>query len=392
MSTGLSSDGAVGTSARLESGRRVRSVDGLRAVAVIGVLYAHIWSVALGSPSLWIGPVDANRVLSLFGTGVDLFFVISGFCMYLMHGSPGRASEQVDLGRFIGNRFRRIAPAFYAAVLVSALVEKRHFPVIDVLGHMTFVFTLVPGLGRLAPPFWSLATEWHFYLLLPVLLVAVKRFGFARALCSAMALSVIFRVAVAAFGVEAPAGVSLDHLIVGRFVEFACGIVAGKLYISGATPPRLLRGTVGFVLGWAVSLVGRLMMTEGALRVPHLGPFIVAFSIPVLAAGYMVVVWAVVSSPSIAARVCGSPPLSAMGRISYSFYLWHWDIGMGVTQYLAARFGVGPLSPVLYTCVATIVLIPVSQMSYRLLEAPYFRRRAKQGAVDAVTVGTATDA
>jgi peptidoglycan/LPS O-acetylase OafA/YrhL len=66
---------------------RISEIDGLRAVAVLGVLYVHVWSFGCGTVGMHVGPIDINRVMSLFGTGVDLFFVISGFCMYMMYKS-----------------------------------------------------------------------------------------------------------------------------------------------------------------------------------------------------------------------------------------------------------------------------------------------------------------
>jgi peptidoglycan/LPS O-acetylase OafA/YrhL len=360
------------------SATRIGPVDGLRTIAVVGVVYAHVWSFVLDTPPFRVGPVDVNRVLGLFGTGVDLFFVISGFCMYLMHGrqrvGPGGTRT------FIGNRFRRIAPAFYAAVVVSAVfaaVARGRFPVLDLLAHLTFLFSLLPGMGKLAPPFWSLATEWHFYMLLPALLFLARRFGLRAAVGAAMAASIAFRIAIALAGLETPWGINVDHLIFSRFIEFGWGILAAELYLSRTLPPPALRGTSGFLLGWLVSLVGRFMMTEGAGRLRYVGPFVAAASIAVLSLGYMLVVWSVVSGPSVAARFCAWTPMRQLGRISYGMYLWHWDLGMPVARRLARTFGVGPLTPVLYTCATLLVLIPISEISYRLLEAPYFKRRAQ---------------
>ncbi len=164
---------------------RIAPLDGLRAVAVLGVLYAHIWSFSLGRPTLVVARVDLNRALSLFGTGVDLFFVISGFCMYLMYGSRQQAFEWPAYKRLLVNRFWRIAPAFYVAAIVSAgfVAARGHpFPSGDLLAHLTFTFQLLPGYGKLAASFWSLGTEWHFYLLLPFVVHLAHRFGFWRAL------------------------------------------------------------------------------------------------------------------------------------------------------------------------------------------------------------------
>ncbi len=357
---------------------RIAPLDGLRAIAVVGVIYAHVWSFVLGTPVLRIGPVDVNRLLALFGTGVDLFFVISGFCMFLTYDGRQRTPARGDFSRFVKNRFRRIAPSFYAAVFVSALFAQGRdgkYPLAEVCAYLTFVFTVVPGLEKLAVPFWSLATEWHFYLLLPPLLFFARRRGFVVALVTTMTASIVFRLACALMNLDV-AGVSLDHFILSRFVEFGWGIVAARLYILGLKPPPALRGSLGFLIGWAVSLAGRFMMTDAASRVPRIGPCIAALSLTVLSFGYMLVVWNVVSGPSSAARICGSGPMRWVGRISFGLYLWHWDIGLGIARRLEAVFGAGPASPLLYLFAILAVLLPLAEVSFRLLEAPYFRQRA----------------
>ncbi len=117
------------------------------------------------------------------------------------------------------------------------------------------------------------------------------------------------------------------------------------------------------------------MMTESVVRLPLVGGVVEACSIVVLGFGYMLVVWSVVAGPSWAARLCASPPLRWIGRISYAVYLWHWSLGLALIHLLAARFGAGPATPILYTVVALGVLLPLSELSYRLLEAPYFKKR-----------------
>ena len=125
--------------------RRIPEIDGLRAVAVLGVLYAHVWAFGLGAPPLHLGPIDINRALSVFGTGVDLFFVISGFCMYAAYGSYEEAFSWDRYGRFIASRALRIYPAFIGAMLFAAVVHAHKtgdFPLFQVLTHLTFTHIL----------------------------------------------------------------------------------------------------------------------------------------------------------------------------------------------------------------------------------------------------------
>ena len=55
---------------------RLKVLDGFRAIAVLGVLWAHIW-MFFGNPSFLVFKIDVAKIVSFFGTGVDLFFVLS---------------------------------------------------------------------------------------------------------------------------------------------------------------------------------------------------------------------------------------------------------------------------------------------------------------------------
>ncbi|HEY9302611.1 MAG TPA: acyltransferase family protein [Phormidium sp.] len=102
---------------------RIAPVDGLRAVAVFGVIWAHVWAFGSGIPVWSLGKIgsinlDLNRAISVIGTGVDLFFVISGFCMYLMYAQKQTKFAWNTYATFLKKRWLRIAPNYYVAALV----------------------------------------------------------------------------------------------------------------------------------------------------------------------------------------------------------------------------------------------------------------------------------
>lgn len=147
-----------------ETQNRIAPVDGLRAVAVLGVIWVH-WAFGCGTPVWSLGKIssvnlDVNRAISAIGTGVDLFFVISG-CMYLMYAQKQTKFAWNTSATFLKKRWLRIAPNFYLAALVCAvgfLLVGKPFPWFDLLAHASFTQTLLPHTGTLAAPFWSLAT------------------------------------------------------------------------------------------------------------------------------------------------------------------------------------------------------------------------------------------
>jgi peptidoglycan/LPS O-acetylase OafA/YrhL len=362
--------------------RRIAELDGLRTVAILGVLFAHVWAFGCGSPPLYIGRIDINRFLSIFGTGVDLFFVISGFCMYMMYAAKTPEFSWSSYRDFLASRARRIIPAYLAAMLFAAgvwVASHGWFPLREVIAHLFFVQILVPGAGKLASPFWSLATEWHFYLVLPGLIVAARRFGYRHAVLVAVLGSIAFRAFVAPYEGTA---VPLESQLPARLVEFALGIAVARAHLSGYPLPRSLAGARGVGIGFLVMFAGRLLMTD---QVVHMAMPIrvmaAALNVPILSLGYALIVWSVVASESIVASALRSAPAQRLGRWSYSFYLWHWFPGIWIGDAMVKRFGFAGWIPLTATLLATLVVIPIAALSFSLFEAPYFGSRApKQGA------------
>lgn len=355
---------------------RIRPIDGLRTIAVLGVIWIHIWTF-FGNMSLSLGPVNVYRLIAIVGNGVDLFFVISGFCMYLMYTKKHPVFSFAGYGQFVWGRWKRIAPAFYAAVIIYFLLRYNELlpDAASILAaHFLFVHTIWP-VTELAAPFWSLATEWHFYMVLPFLLLIgsnEKRFQFA--FWFLMILSMGFRFWL--FGVHQQGinDLSLTDRIYVRFVEFGWGILACQYYLSGKEIPKLLKGVIGFLVALVVAYVGRLMMTtEIITRVGIAGYIVKAFSEPVMTLGFALLVLNVIRSESIFVRILNSVPFQFIGRVSYSMYLWHWLIAYAISAYMMEHYGVNQASLLLSFIFTVTMLIPISWVSYILFEQFYFK-------------------
>jgi len=152
--------------------QRNLQLDVLRAAAILLVLVCHsrylrepTWDLILWRPA-W--------------SGVDLFFVISGFLISGLLFSEYRRNRQVGFARFFVRRAFKIYPAFYAAVILTALPAlifahgdySRIWP--PLLNDLFFLQSYREGSWG---HFWSLSVEEHFYLLLPIALWLMIRFG-----------------------------------------------------------------------------------------------------------------------------------------------------------------------------------------------------------------------
>lgn len=358
---------------------RIAPVDGLRAVAVLGVLWAHIWSWC-HSPKLEIPlfghyVLDVQRWFSTVGTGVDLFFVISGFCMGILALKDSTRSKLALYPQFMIKRFWRLAPAFFAAAVVYALSQANdvsHTSLLySFLAHLFFLHAVVP-VRELGVHFWSIGTEWQFYLCFPFLAALPRKQTRWVVLAVLAAVSLYHRQWLYAqtpyvqtyWAAQLPA----------RVVEFAWGIVIAQFFHDRLKLPVLLRGAHGFILASLVVLMGRVVMTSEAFSLGGgYGNWVRAFGEPILTLGCGLMLWNVISSESFFSRILSSRPATQVGRWSYSIYLWHWIIA-GICLDFLARFGMPDFAHQHTTFFMTLMfLLPISAFSFHWLERPFLK-------------------
>ena len=162
--------------------QRIQTLDGLRFLAALGVLWIHCWGM-FGNPRCYVGRIDIADILAIGGNGVDLFFVISGFCMYYFYAAKADFSYH-DFYRFLVKRWVRLSPAFYTATLiyfayrvyVYSFSPSTLIGIMDSLFYMNAVFQTT----NIASHFWTLGVEWQFYLVIPFLLIYPNSIGFIK--------------------------------------------------------------------------------------------------------------------------------------------------------------------------------------------------------------------
>jgi peptidoglycan/LPS O-acetylase OafA/YrhL len=161
--------------------RRLIQLDVLRGVAILLVLGCHF---VISPRRAGILRVPATMWARLGGSGVDLFFVLSGFLVGGLLFSEMKASGALDVKRFLIRRAFKIWPSYYL-FLIAALaiywVEGRGTLAGLSLRILPGVFHLQNYLGSPFPHTWSLAVEEHFYLALPILLLTLLAIANRRA-------------------------------------------------------------------------------------------------------------------------------------------------------------------------------------------------------------------
>jgi peptidoglycan/LPS O-acetylase OafA/YrhL len=357
-----------------QSSNRVLPLDGLRCVAALGVVWVHVWA-AWKNPALKIFHVDLYKAIALVGNGVDLFFVISGFCMYLMYGSKDFNVDSFK--NFIKKRWLRIAPPYYAAVLVYALVLFGYYGQVfpffkTVMLHFLFLQNF-NGVYELSAPFWSLAAEWYFYLILPFLLLGIKKVGFGKTI---LAFSIVSLICGFVFYYQNHLGWTKDIWV--RLIEFLWGIVAARLYTLKQL--NVLKPFNKWWLGVLVAYIGRLfILTE---VVEHFGSYGVIFKtlgLPVMTLGFaLFIAYLLEYQSSVVGRFFSSKIMVYLGKISYSIYLWHSLILVFMFPFLSSLLqSFGAFSPIIAFVVIGLMTILTSIVSYKLFEEPYLKKSKK---------------
>ena len=178
-----------------KSGHRAY-LDGLRALAALWVVLSH----------LWIGEFGMNAHRGLLGRAtnwtlyshlaVDIFIVLSGFCLILPVARDG-GTLRGGAWVFFGRRARRILPPFYAALGLSVLAflamqlmvhQPLHIPLLALGANLLLLQDLFLRLNIFNGPFWSISVEWRIYFLFPLIVWGMARGGWGVVLLGAALL------------------------------------------------------------------------------------------------------------------------------------------------------------------------------------------------------------
>lgn len=357
----------------------VPALEGLRALAALGVLTTH---VAFQTASSTGSPL--HRVWGRLDLAVAVFFALSGFLLWRGHavharsGAPGTARPA---GAYLRSRLARIMPA-YLVLVVTALVllpGNADSGPVTWLANLTLTQVYVPrtltdGLTHA----WSLSVEMSFYLVLPLLWWALAglRGGRARwrvpVLLGAGALSLLWAL-VPWHALGLPAGLN-DQILPPAFGSwFAAGMVLAEL--AAAPPGRmaaLARGRRARWGWWALAAAAFLATTvpswfaEGFVH-PSGPEFAARTALGALLA-FALLAPVVLAPARLGFPLLGSAPLRALGRWSYGVFLWH----VLVLYYAFQVVDVPQFShhmPAVWA-VTVAVTVVVAAASYALVEEP----------------------
>jgi peptidoglycan/LPS O-acetylase OafA/YrhL len=327
-------------------------IEGLRAVAVVSVLLYH----------LEVGWAPGGFV------GVEVFFVISGFLMTRI------TAREIETGRFSPWRFYerrifRIWPAMFVVILTALavgavtmipddLIDLARSSVASALAVNNFLFWQQSGYFAAAAQrnvllhLWSLAVEQQFYLTMPLLMLATFWRAQAPRVWFVVCLAIL-SLLLCILGTPKARSASF-FLLPTRYWEFLLGgivaLTASKLRLGAAT--REATVAVGLVL-----IAIAVASLDSQIRFPGYWALLPCIGTALVIAGG--------GQEPLASRLLSTAPLTLIGRLSYSLYLWHW---LWITFCRLWGFQIDSLPTQLSILAVSFVL---SYLSWRFVEVPF---------------------
>ena len=304
--------------------QRSLGLDGLRGIAVASVVVGHAWPLLLPGGF----------------TGVDMFFVLSGFLITTQLFAEHHQFGTIDLGRFYTRRIKRIFPASLLVISIAGIawallygpglsqeVRTGLSAAAASLSNIYFraasldYFNTSSGSSPILH-YWSLGVEEQFYLLFPIILLLLQRVAQRRAGSPSLlkltgaTLAAVTVVSFVAMALSTPT--SAFYLPWFRAWEFGAGGLLAYYFASRLRAAPWLRpsiriilmlvGSAGLVVGFFYA--GRLIRWPG-----------VETAIPVISTCLLIFAH---SHAESARTIFSNALLRFLGRISFALYLWHW--------------------------------------------------------------------
>lgn len=381
----------------------VPPVDGLRGLAALLVAVFHCWVFT----DARLGDGDLRALVAAFGRGVDFFFVISGFVLFLpvvlRDGSFG------DVRAYLVRRVARIVPAYYVSLLVQVFTVRwlTGFPLpfttlggwIVIVAHLLFLQHELPASLARAAGFWgnvmgfgvngvvwSLSVEALFYLTLPLVAASFFRRPL-RAVVLAVAASLVWRAialnapALVASTTNATAAPRLLDQFPAYLGHFAFGMSAAMLYVrtvrdrlwrTPAPATAVLAIALVVVLLWSLVVhghgIGRSLTYLRQLQ--EIVPAVVFAALMALAA--IAPVWPL--------TLLSRPAMRWLGDVSYGVFLWHQPTILVVRRHLRVVHEKGDASFFLMLALVIPASLLLGWLSRRWVEEPaiaWARRRTQ---------------
>mgnify|MGYP000010388099 FL=1 len=351
----------------------IPAIDGLRAIAVMAVLFYHLGFTWIPGGFL----------------GVDLFFVISGYVITRLLLDSIERSGGLDLRAFYLARVRRLLPALAFMLVTTAIAVGIWAPdtikrfLIDtpfaltgsmnwwLVGHHLDYFEAI-GRPPLLQHTWSLAVEAQFYLVWPLILLAIlKFFGKKKISLIALVIAGISGVALmlVSFSLDASSASKVSHVYFGtdtHSIGLFLGAALAVSWIPQNFKSEVSKKAQDFIDG--IGVFGFLGILGSFLLIDETNPALYKIAFPLAGIFAAAIITSIVHPASRFAPILQNKVLLWIGERSYAIYLWHWVI----FQVTRPKVDLAGATWAMYS-LRILIVFALADISLRYIELPVRR-------------------
>ncbi len=341
-----------------------RNIQGLRAIAALMVFASHLFWDIIPMRTHWAKPYAG----SIGQSGVDIFFVISGFIIYNVARRSAAQLNIVGRGRavyeFAMKRIIRIYPLYWTVLGAAALImmavppgSMAKKPLLELL----FLVDSIPNFRVQAA--WTLTFEVYFYAV-----TALSIFLFPKRIFAGLLVWFVLIGCAAMLGKVFGLSIPLNYVFAPILLEFLLGIAVGLLVERGET--RFHGAAIWIGVVWMLIGSWDLQTTGGQAAQSYLWR-LACWGLPAALIVYGTV--------TLETRNAWIMPriLQYLGNASYSIYLWHAVVFIGVAALFEHLGWVGVVNRSLLAVSMGIIGLGAGLLSYHFLEKPSLRLLGK---------------
>lgn len=370
-----------------QASTHLQGLDGLRGLAALGVFGVHFGQVV--RPDAALGPFELDRLLANGEHGVSLFFTLSGFLLSLPFWRHLLGmGERPSLKTYAWRRMARILPAYYVCLSLLILATgywRSPGSGTDIALHYALLFNYTEfSIFSLNPPFWSLAVEMQFYLLLPLIFLLGKPLASYPWLTLAILAAAGYLLLFALLSLNdtqilwpnsnwlvwlQPGGAVLNYSLVAHLPHFLLGLALGYGWLKGRARNRLTHRRADGIFWGALLLTGVLLATPWAetFSLPN-----GRYSLPVVPLLLALMIFTAPLAPT-ARRLLASWPVHHLGLVSYGIYIYHHPSQQWVDQWMRTQGWDAAERWLLFGASSLALTLAAATLSYWLVERPVLR-------------------
>lgn len=357
----------------------ISGLDGIRAIAVLAVILHHYSSpftpVLVDRGSVWS---IYSAIANLGWVGVDIFFVISGYLITkMLINKPVKSISDYKI--FVIKRAWRLLPAYIFCLLVFTATAVLFVPESKVLNNSLHLWTMTSNIQsafihRTAlmdahfnlVHFWSLALEWHFYLLLPVLIYCLRSIRLIAILLIVLAFYsryVLQHLGASDNAIYAFTLCRFDALGVG------CLLATATFLHRLKSKYRIIISITGLIIFSTVMI----LITQSSIPYKKvLWVQLYGYSIIAISVGMILVAVITADKQTLLIRWLEKPLILNIGRASYSLYIWHLVFFPTIANIAVAKSSSPFYAFLAAFLVTSIVSAILTVISFKLIESKFY--------------------